>query len=517
MNSTAKRIFSSELMIWVLIGVVGVYCIYPLRKHLRFGIDLVGGTYLTLQVHTEKAVEAELISKLDSIDSRFKKDRSINLISKSVTDGKIILTFENQQQAQDATRVLKTDQKELTQSVSKNIITLSFPEQLEKRIKNEAVDRNIAVLHARLDKFSVAEIPIIPQGDDNIIIELPDVADPQVAKEMIGRAADLQFKIVEKVGTSEKELLFEYDGDLPDDLQILPGERSEGRQLYYVVQRYAKVTGNMLSNAQATIGGKTTVDPIVVFSFNDEGGDKFYDLTSKNIGRQLAIVLDNEVISAPRVESAIRKTGNITGNFSSAETKTLAALLKSGSFAAPVTFEEERQIGPSLGAESIKNGLYSCLGGFLLVLLFSLYYYKLSGLLASLALLYNLILILMGMAWLGATLTLPGIAGMTLTIGMAIDASILIYERIKEELARGSGLQNAVNTGFSGAMGVILDGNITTFISGIVLYHMGSGPIQGFAVTLMLGIIATLIATLFFLRSFFKFILGNFAIQKLSI
>jgi len=283
------------------------------------------------------------------------------------------------------------------------------------------------------------------------------------------------------------------------------------------VQKFAKVTGNMLTDARPAIGGRSGGEAVVQFSFNDEGADKFYELTSKNIGRQLAIVLDNEVISAPNVESAIRGTGSITGKFSGNEAKKLASLLKSGSFAAPVTFEEERQIGPTLGAQSIKSGLLSCLGGFIIVLLFSLYYYRWCGLLASLALLYNMIFILVGLAWMRATLTLPGIAGMTLTIGMAVDASILVFERIKDELSKGSGIKNAVDNGFSGAMSVILDGNITTFISGMVLYHMGSGPIQGFAVTLMLGIIATLIATLFFLRSFFKFILNNFSIQKLSI
>lgn len=517
MNSTARRLVSSELMIWLVICAIGLYFLYPLRKSLRFGIDLVGGTYLTLEVQTDKAVEAELLSKLQSIDGRIKRERSISIISKTVADQKITLVFENQQQAQDAARILKSDQRDLVQSVNKNSITLTFAEQIEKRIKNDAVLRNIAVLHARLDRFSVAEIPIVQQGEKNIIVELPDVADPQEAKEMIGRAALLEFKLVEKMGYSEKELLLEYDGELPDDLQILPGENDGGRSAYYVVQRYARVTGNMLSSAQAAIGGKTGGEPFVQFSFNDEGGNKFYDLTSKNIGRRLAIVLDNEVISAPNVESAIRGTGSITGNFSGNDAKRLAYLLKSGSFAAPVTFEEERQIGPSLGEASIKSGLYSCLGGFLLVLLFSLYYYRWCGLLAAIALIYNLILILMGMAWMRATLTLPGIAGMTLTIGMAIDASVLIYERIKEELAKGSGLQQAVNSGFSGALAVILDGNITTFISGIVLYHLGSGPIQGFAVTLMLGIIATLVATLFFLKSLFKFILGNFSIQKLSI
>lgn len=516
MNSTAKRFASSSLMIWILLAAIGIYFLYPLRKSLRFGIDLVGGSYLTLEVKTDVAIEAELIQKLQSIDTKCKKER-INIISKNIQDRKIILTFENPQQTQDAARIIKSDERELIQTVERNSITLNFSEAMEKQIKEDAVLRNIEVLRTRLDRFSVAEISIAKQGEKEIIIELPDVSNPQEAKEMIGRAALLEFKLVEKIGSSEQELLLEYDGELPDDLQILPGERDHGRAQYYVVQKYAKVTGNMLSDARPGLGGKTGVEPVVNFSFNEEGGNKFYELTSKNYNRQLAIVLDGEVISAPRIESAIRSTGSIHGNFTTQSAKQLAYLLKSGSFVAPVTFEEERQIGPSLGAESIKHGLYSCIGGFALVFLFSLYYYKLSGLLAFLALIYNLILILMGLAWLHATLTLPGIAGMTLTIGMAIDASILIYERIKEELAKGSSIKNAVDTGFSGAMGVILDGNITTFISGIVLYNLGSGPIQGFAVTLMLGIIATLIATLFFLKSFFKFILSNFSIQKLSI
>jgi preprotein translocase subunit SecD len=518
MRSTAKRIASSELMVWIVLCLIGIFFLYPLRKSLRFGIDLVGGTYLTLEVKTDMAIQAELARKLQTIDTKFKRERSISLIAKTIQNQSIILTFDNQQQTQDAARILKADERDLLQTVDRNSITLKFSEQTEKRIKEDAVLRNIEVLRTRLDKFSVAEIAIAKQGEKEIIIELPDVSNPQEAKEMIGRAALLEFKIVEKMGSSESELLLEYDGDLPDDLEILPNERQHGRiSIYYAVQKYAQVTGKMLSDARPAMGGKTGIEPIVQFSFNEEGAEKFYELTSKNHGRQLAIVLDGEVISAPRINTAIRGSGYIEGTFTSEEAKKLAYLLKSGSFVVPVTFEEERQIGPSLGTESIKNGLYSCLGGFGLVFLFSMYYYKWCGLLAFLALIYNLIFILIGLAWMHATLTLPGIAGMTLTIGMAIDASILIFERIKEELAKGTSIKNAVDTGFSGAMGVILDGNITTFISGIVLYNLGSGPIKGFAVTLMLGIIATLIATLFFLRSFFKFILNNFSIQKLSI
>jgi len=515
---SAKSIASSELMIWLIVCAIGMFFLYPLRKSLRFGIDLVGGTYLTLEVKTNVALEIELTRKLQAITAKLKQDKSISIVSKTIQNQTIILTFETQQQAQDAIRILKTNERDLIQTVERNVITFKFSENMEKRIKEDAVLRNIEVLRTRLDKFSVAEIAIAKQGEKEIIIELPDVSDPQEAKERIGRAALLEFKIVEKMGSSESELLLEYDDELPDDLEILPGEREQGRvSYYYVVQKYAKVTGNMLSDARPGMGGKTGVEPVVQFSLNEEGAEKFYELTSKNNGRQLAIVLDGEVISAPKINTAIRGSGYIEGRFTSTEVKKLAYLLKSGSFVAPVTFEEERQIGPSLGAESIKNGLYSCLGGFALVLLFSVYYYKWCGLLAFLALVYNLIFILIGLAWMRATLTLPGIAGITLTIGMAIDASILIFERIKEELAKGNSVKNAVDTGFSGAMSVILDGNITTFISGMVLYNLGSGPIQGFAVTLMLGIIATLIATLFFLRSFFKFILNNFSIQKLSI
>ncbi len=513
----AQRIACSELMFWIALCGIGLYMLYPLRNSIKFGIDLVGGTYLTLEVKTDKAVEAELVNRMQSMESKLKGNRSLVVLSKKIVNNSLIFTFENVQQAQDAARLLKADERELKQTVDKNAVSFSFSASMEQRIKDDAVVRNIEVLRTRLDKFSVAEIVITKQGDNHIVVELPDVADPQAAKEMIGRAANLEFKLVEKIGASEKELLLEYDGELPDDLQILPGESKEGYTPFYVVHRYAKVTGRMLSDARPSMGGQSGVEPVVQFSFNDEGAEKFYELTSKSYGKHLAIVLDNEVISAPVIQAAIRGTGSITGRFTNAEVKTLAYLLKSGSFVAPVTFEEERQIGPSLGYDSIRSGLISCLAGLLILLIFSLYYYKGAGILAFLALVYNLGLILIGLAWLHATLTLPGIAGMVLTIGMAIDASILIFERIKEDLKNGSSIKNAIDKGFSGAMSVILDANITSFIVGLVLYNFGSGPIQGFAVTLMLGILATLIATLLFMRSIFKCMLAHFNIQKLSI
>lgn len=517
MNFAAKRLFLSELMIWLIVCVIGFYFLYPLRQSLRFGIDLVGGTYLTLEVKVDKAVEAELVSKMQDIESKLRRNRSIVLIARKIEKNSLLLVFENGQQAQEASRIVKADERELKQDVDGNSITLTFSAHHEQKIKDDAVMRNIEVLRTRLDRFSVAEIAITKQGDNHIVVELPDVANPQEAKEMIGRAANLEFRLVEKIGSNERELLLEYDGDLPDDLEIFPGESRDGYVPFYVVQKFAVVTGRMLSDARPSMGGQSGVEPVVQFSFNSEGADKFYELTSKNNGKHLAIVLDNEVISAPVIQSAIRGTGTITGKFTNAEVKTLAYLLKSGSFVAPVTFEEERQIGPSLGNDSIRSGLISCLAGLAILLIFSLYYYKGAGILAFLALVYNLLLILLGLAWLNATLTLPGIAGMVLTIGMAIDASILIFERIKEELRTGNSVQRSIDVGFSGAMSVILDANITSFIVGLVLYNFGTGAIQGFAVTLMLGILATLVATLFFMRSIFKFILANFTIQKLSI
>lgn len=517
MKFSLQRLLFSELTFWLTICGIGLYFLYPLRQTLRFGIDLVGGTYLTLEVQTDKAVESELVSKLQGVEPKLKQARKVLPISKKIEKEAIVLTFENIQQTQDAALFLKEAERDLKQTIENNVITLRFSNQTAQRIKNDAVQRNIEVLRTRLNKLSVAEIPISGQGEKNIIVELPDVANPQEAKEMVGRTAQLEFKLVERVAPTEEDMLFELEGEVPDDMEIMPGARNEGRPEYYLVQKYAEVTGRLLKDARPALGGKTGVEPIVQFTFNQEGAEKFYNLTSKNYGRRLAIVLDNEVISAPEIHAAIRESGEISGNFTTESARTLALLLKSGSFVAPVTFEEERQIGPSLGADSINKGLFSCLAGLGILLIFSLFYYKISGILAFLALLYNLVLVLLGLAWLKATLTLPGIAGMILTVGMAIDASILIFEHIKEEIAQGVTIRKAVDTGFSGVMHVILDANITTFIVALVLYHFGTGPIQGFAVTLMLGILATLIATLFFLRSLFKFMFTNFNIQNLKI
>lgn len=514
MNFSLGRTLSSWLMFWLVLTGLSIYLLLPLRSKLRFGIDLVGGTYIMLQVQTEKAVEAELKNRLAAVNSHLEKASLAGLTNSTIENESLVLTFDSVADAQAAAASLEKTWPDMKSSTNSNIVRFTFTSHAIKVLKEDAVQRNIEVLRTRLDQLSVAEISIAKHGEKDIVIELPDVKDPQQAKAMIGKAAVLEFRMVKAAGRTPEDIILDMGGELPSNLEILPG--ADARQkFYYAVTKYADVTGTALRDAQPTVNEKGQSQ--VSFTFSPEGGALFYDLTSKNLGKELAIVLDGVVISAPTIQAKIRDSGVITGSKNIQEAKDLSLLLRSGSFVAPVTFEEERQIGPSLGAEAIRQGMIACGVGLALLFVFSLFYYKFAGFLAFLALILNLIFVLFGLSQLHATLTLPGIAGIVLTLGMAIDASILIYERIKEELAAGLSVRNAVNAGFSDAMMVILDANITTFIVGVVLYRFGTGPIQGFAVTMMLGIVSTLLTGLFFLKSLFSFIIDNFAIKKLQI
>lgn len=519
MNAAARKFVFSGFAFWVVVAIIGSYLIYPLRQKVRLGIDLVGGTYITLEVQTEKAVEAELVEIMQALPNKLKLAQKSLPIAKNLEHNAVVFTFDTIGAAQDAAQIFKGEDRNIEISTQGTLVTAKLSEHKVKKIKDDAVKSNIEVLRARLDTMSVAEIVIAQQGEKNIIVELPDVSDPMQAKAMIGRAAKMEFKLVEKEGESIDDILYQLDGALPADKQIVPGKEEGGHKSFFLVSKYAELTGSMLRDASAGLGGKTGAEVVVKIKFSPEGAQRFATLTGRNVGRRLAIVLDDVVIVAPNINEAI-KGGNceISGGMrSSQDAHELALLLKSGAFVAPVTFEEERQIGPSLGAESIRQGFISCVVGLAALLVFSIWYYSVSGFLAFIALLFNLLLVLLGMVWLHATLTLPGIAGMVLTVGMAIDASILIYERIKDELAAGVTLKTAVSNGFSNAMSVILDANITTFIVGVVLYKFGTGPIQGFAVTMMIGIITTLITGLFFLRSLFGFVIDIFNVQKLRI
>lgn len=519
MNFSMTRVLFSEFTAWIVFAAIGIFLVVPPNKKLRFGMDLRGGTYLTLRVQVDKAVELELIQKMQAIDKAL-TSKGLAPVEKNVEKEKIALKFSSVQAAHDAAAIIGEQFSKLEHELSASSITVSLPTAMRDSIQKDAVARNVDVLRLRLDRIGVAEVGIAVQGDRNIVIELPDVSDPAQARAMIGTAAQLEFRLVDSVHRSKEELLYELDDVVPMDKEILMGR--EEKPVYYLVNKYADITGRdikdaspvLTSNARGSLGGSAAA---VSFQLSDEGGDKFYEVTSKNIGRHLAIVLDGVVVSAPRIDSAIGSQGQISGSRSMKEAKELSLLLRSGAFGAPVSFEEERQVGPLLGTESIRQGLMSCVVSLVLLFMFSVLFYGISGIAAFMALLMNLLLILLGLRWLGATLTLPGIAGMVLTIGMAIDSSILIFERMRELVKAGASVPEAVKGGFSGTLTVILDANITHFIVGVVLYTFGTGAIQGFAATLMIGIISTLLSGLFFLRSIFNFVLNNYAVRRLSV
>lgn len=527
MDLSVKSLARSSFVAWIIAALAILAYLFTFQDgkfklrpdRVKFGIDLVGGTYITLEVQTDKAVETDLADKVASLSKKYEKELNFAPVSQLIEKNEARLKFANPSEAQAVQSVIKRQESELNAEVEGEIVKVSYKEAVSKRIADNAVRGNIEVLRTRLDSLGVGEIPISAQGDKKISVELPDIEDPQKAKEMIGKPALLEVKLVEREGNSPEDILDAYDGELPEGMIIVPGmEETEGRgKRYYLVPAHTDLTGRLLKDAYTGFGGQLQTEVVVNFVFNPEGGEKFYDLTRKNFNRNIAMIVDGVVVSAPRVSTPIGASGYIHGNFTPESATELALLLKSGAFVAPVTFEEERRIGPSLGKESIRQGLIACFVGLLLLFIFSILFYKVAGIFAVMALLFNLLLILLALGWLKATLTLPGIAGMVLTIGMAIDASILIYERIKEELAAGTPTKKAVQTGFSDAMEVILDSNITTFIVGIVLYKFGSGPIQGFALTLMIGIIATLITGLFFLRSIFNFFLYTIGIQTVKI
>jgi preprotein translocase subunit SecD len=522
MTFSLRRALTSGMMIWFVITGYGVYFLWTLKsaKRINFGIDLVGGTYLTLDVQIDKLFENELVDRVSTIAHQLEQEHAGGVpVSRKYEQGTLVLTFDSPQAAQKFEAMPLLIRRGISVTREGAQVHCSLTENERTHLLNQALESNISVIKGRVDQFGVGETLVARHGEKSIIVELPNVQDSQKAKAMIGTSALLEVKAVLDVGMTEQEILQKYGSKLPDDTIVIPGRENRvgGIKRYYLVPKYADLTGKYLKSAEAVIGGKFGFEPIVRFEFNAEGGDKFYELTSRGTNPLIAMILDGEVITAATAREPLRTTAQLEGNFSEEDAKDIAKLLRSGAFMAPVTFEEDRTIGPSLGAESITKGVVSCAIGMALLLIFSILVYKVAGILAFIVLMYNLLLILFALSLLGATLTLPGIAGMVLTVGMAIDASILIYERIREELALGKPFRLAAEAGFKGARVVILDANITHLIAAIVLYKLGAGPIQGFAATMMVGIVSTLITGLIMLRTVFHFVFDVFDVKVIKI
>jgi preprotein translocase subunit SecD len=384
-------------------------------------------------------------------------------------------------------------------------------------IKSGAVEQAVSVLNNRLGSYGVEGIVVQQHGERQVVVMLPGVNDPERVKSVITQTAHLEFKIVEQVAASREVLLDKFDGELPADKMIIPGKRNEdevGGQ-FFLVSAFADITGDRIVEAKVSFDQYNK--PEVVFKLDSIGAREFGDLTAANVGRNLGIIIDNVMFSSPNIKTSIPGgTCSITNIGTQKEAMDLSIVLRSGSLQAPIKFEQESRVGASLGQDSIYKGMLSCLVALIILFFFSVFYYKIPGFFAVLALLFNLFLTLIFLSYFGATLTLPGIAGMVLTIGMAIDASILIYERIKEELKAGVSLRAAINNGFKDAMAVILDSNITTFLTGVVLFYFGGPAIKGFAVTLMAGIVATILAGVYFLKSLFMFSLDIFNVKSMK-
>ncbi len=506
--------------------VVAVILAYPPKEKINLGLDLQGGMHLVLQVHTEDAVRAEVDSDIDRLLATAKDKGWTGLAAHRIGDASFQIDG-----ATDA------DRDAVTQYVATNFRTYSRPRGAgglvyamdDKSVKeNErlAVRQAVETIRNRVDAFGVSE-PVIQEASNNrVVVELPGVDDPERVRRLIKSTAFLEFRLVDfpqggaGAGTRE-EVLQHYNGQLPPDLEIMDGDRTdkETRQVvgktYYALQRRRVVTGRDLKNARPSQGQFN--QPVVQFTMTPAGAQAFGTATGANVGRGLAIVLDGRVVSAPRINSRITDSGIIEGNFSQQEVDDLSTALRSGALPASLTYLEERTVGPSLGRDSIQQGLRAGIVGTLLVVVTMLLIYNLTGVNAVMALVLNIIILFGGMGAFHSTLTLPGIAGVILTIGMAVDANVLVFERIREELHAGRTVRSAIDLGFQHAWTSIIDTHVTTIVSAMILFQFGTGPIKGFAVTLVIGLIASLFTAVFVSRWIFDLVLSRRRVQRLSI
>jgi len=493
------------------------------HKKINLGLDLQGGMHLVLEVETQKAVDSTVERIAQEMRASLKKEhiRYLSLdrtggdkITATVRDPEAIEKFESllDKEFEDLHKLTETkDDKGLT-------VVLSIPEKEAERIKRMAADQALETIRNRIDQFGVTEPDIRRQSGGRILIQLPGIKDAERAKDLIGRTALLEFMLLDDTHDLQAAL----KGNVPPGDEILyqiKENRETGRtsKIPYLVQKRALLTGAYLTDAKVQIDSQYN-EPYVSIDFDKKGARIFERITGDHVGKRLAIVLDNTVYSAPVIQEKIAGgKARITGSFTPEEARDLAIVLRAGALPAPVKILEERTVGPSLGTDSIRKGLMSMVIGGILVVLFMVIYYKGSGAIADVALLLNIVLIAGGLAGFQATLTLPGIAGIILTIGMAVDANVLIFERIREEINLGKTARAAVDAGYDRATLTILDANITTLIAALVLFQFGTGPVKGFAVTLSLGVISSLFTALIVTRAIYDYFLINRKIRKLSI
>ncbi|MDQ7008147.1 MAG: protein translocase subunit SecD [Acidobacteriota bacterium] len=502
--------------------------------NMYLGLDLKGGSHLVMQVVTNDAIKAQCDLVATQIGEKLRAEgypQARAILGEEL--GQVVVNGIPGDRLSTAQSIIDEEFESWSVAVDGDRIVMSMSEREKTGLRDQAVKQALTTVRNRIDEFGVAEpnIQRIGTGEaDRILVELPGVEDPSRVKRIIQAQAKLELRLAYYApdgsgpfrGSSEEDVIRQLGGSLPPGVEVLPLERKNPetgeKQIaeFWAVEKTAAVTGADLQNAQARKDqqwGRWEVD----FQLRVRAADRFAKFTRANIQRYMPVILDRKIATAPVIESEIGSSGRITGDYTFEEAEDLALVLRAGALPARMITIEERTVGPSLGWDSIQAGIRAAGIGFVLVMLFMLLYYKLSGLNAVIALLLNLLLVAAAMASVGAALTLPGIAGFILTVGMAVDANVLIFERVREELRSGKTVKGALDAGFSKALSAIFDANITTLIAALFLFQYGTGPVRGFAVTLSVGIVASLFTAIFVSRTLFMLVIGDRPVQRLSI
>ena len=480
-----------------------------IKKKINLGLDLQGGSYLLLEINSDSLVQEKIQSKVIPL-KKLLKDNGINYNNFKINENNLTLTVDNIEKFDflftsrknnlvnpyiDNYRSYELEYK----NINDNQIKISFSKFGLLTINNSALKQSIEIVRRRIDDVGTKEPTILQRGEKRILVELPGLKDPERIKALLGKTAQLNFRLVSDNNEFGTEELICEDGEKLN------------------ISKRIIMSGENLIDAQPSIQNQNN-EPTVSFTLDRLGAQKFGRATTDNVGKRLAIVLDGEIVSAPNINEPITSgNGMISGNFSFQEATDLALLLRSGALPTPLLVVEERTVGPDLGEDSIKSGLKSLIIGFVLVIIFMLYKYKIFGLIANAALIANLLMLIGTLTILEATLTLPGIAGIILTVGMAVDANVLIFERIKEELKTEKSPIHAFDAGYSRAKITVLDANITTLIAAIILFAFGSGPVKGFAITLGIVIITTLFTAYFLARHLTSLVVLNSKNKEIKI
>jgi preprotein translocase subunit SecD len=517
------------ILILVVVGILA-WSAYPLDEKLKLGLDLRGGMHLVLQVKADDALRAETETDMDRTLRLLREEAGLSRVSGQRT-GITTFTVSGVPEAQDDAVEDVADDYLGNWAWSRRGDELVFEmrDAYESETRLQAVRQARQTIDNRVNAYGVAEPVITPQPDqERIIVQLPGVDDPERVKDLIQSTSFLEFRLVDWPdpdtggASSREEVQAHYGGRLPAGIEVLiedvrsPDTDELVGERYWAVEATSVITGRDLKNARPGVGDFQ--QPVVNFTLSPDAGDRFGQATGENVGRGLAIILDGKVVSAPRINSRISDQGMIEGQFTQQQVQDLVTTLRSGALPAGIEYLEERTVGPSLGQDSIEQGLRAGLIGGALVVLVMLIVYKGTGINAVVALSLNVVLVFGALAYFGATLTLPGIAGIILTIGMAVDANVLVFERIREELHRGRTVKSAIASGFEKARSSILDANITTLIAALFLFQFGTGPIRGFAVTLTVGIFSSIFTALFVSRWIFDLVISRPGrVERLSI